>query len=154
MSVQAIVDANLYLTLATADASGRPWATPVWFAHVGYRDFLWVSDPQAGHSRNIAVRPEVGIVIFDSHQPTGSGEGVYMEAVAAELAGSELDAAIEAFSRRSEEQGAPAWTRADVEAPARHRLYRARVTQHYVNDERDRRTPVEVERARIRSDNA
>jgi predicted pyridoxine 5'-phosphate oxidase superfamily flavin-nucleotide-binding protein len=27
-----IIDANSYATLATADADGRPWATPVWFA--------------------------------------------------------------------------------------------------------------------------
>jgi nitroimidazol reductase NimA-like FMN-containing flavoprotein (pyridoxamine 5'-phosphate oxidase superfamily) len=143
-AARAIVDANLYMTLGTADASGRPWVTPVWFAHVGYREFLWVSDPQSGHSRNIAVRPEVAVVIFDSQQPEGSGHGVYMEAVAAEVAGAELDAAIEAFSRRSLQQGSPAWTRADVEAPARHRLYRAVATQHYVNDERDRRTPVDL----------
>ena len=30
---RAIVDAARYLTLATADHAGRPWASPVWFAH-------------------------------------------------------------------------------------------------------------------------
>ena len=35
---RGIVDSNLYATLATADAEGRPWASPVWFAHEGYRD--------------------------------------------------------------------------------------------------------------------
>ncbi len=33
---RAIVDGHWYMTLATADASGRPWASPVWFAHDGY----------------------------------------------------------------------------------------------------------------------
>ena len=29
---RAIVDANRYTTIATADEDGRPWASPVWFA--------------------------------------------------------------------------------------------------------------------------
>ena len=77
-----IMDANLYMVLATADATGRPWATPVYFAHSGYEEFFWVSSPEATHSRNIAARPEVSIVIFDSQVPVGSGQGVYVAAVA------------------------------------------------------------------------
>lgn len=29
---RAIVDSNAYMTLATADETGRPWASPVWYA--------------------------------------------------------------------------------------------------------------------------
>jgi hypothetical protein len=86
----------------------------------------------------------VGIVIFDSQLPPGAGQGLYMGALAEEVPAADLDEAIAVFTRVSEEQGLRRWSRADVEAPARHRLYRARVTQHYVNDERDRATPVEV----------
>lgn len=46
----AIVEANAFMTLATADADGLPWATPVWFAHVDCAEFLWVSRPEARHS--------------------------------------------------------------------------------------------------------
>jgi hypothetical protein len=42
---RAIVDANSFMTLATADADGLPWASPVWFAPAEYREFFWVSDP-------------------------------------------------------------------------------------------------------------
>ena len=35
---RAIIDGHWYMTLATADASGKPWASPVWFAHDGYRE--------------------------------------------------------------------------------------------------------------------
>ena len=38
-----IVDSNSYMTLGTADAEGRPWVSPVWFAAVGYAELLWVS---------------------------------------------------------------------------------------------------------------
>ncbi|HEX2359192.1 MAG TPA: pyridoxamine 5'-phosphate oxidase family protein [Solirubrobacterales bacterium] len=58
-----IIDANRYMTVATANRSGRPWASPVYYAAVGYTQFLWVSDRDARHSRNLADRPELGIVI-------------------------------------------------------------------------------------------
>ena len=97
-AARGIVDANLYMVLATADASGRPWASPVYFAHADYTELYWVSSPEATHSRNIAVRPEVSIVIFDSRVPVGAGQGVYMTAVAEELAGAELGRGLEVFS--------------------------------------------------------
>ena len=37
--------------------SCRPWPTPVYFASAGYREFVWVSSPEARHSQNISVRP-------------------------------------------------------------------------------------------------
>ena len=62
---RSIVDRSLYMVLATADRAGRPWATPVYFAPEEYRSFVWVSRPDARHSRNLAERPELGITIFD-----------------------------------------------------------------------------------------
>ena len=61
---RSIVDGSLYMVIATADESGRPWASPVYFAVDDYRDFFWVSSLEAQHSRNIALRPGVGIVVF------------------------------------------------------------------------------------------
>ncbi len=78
-----VLDGNLYMTLATADAAGRPWATPVFFTADGPTRFYWVSSPDARHSRNIAERPEVGIVVFDSQVAVGAAEAVYMTATAA-----------------------------------------------------------------------
>ena len=73
-AARRMIEANSYLTLATADASGRPWATPVWFAHAeseaGY-EFVWVSKPGARHSQNVAARPEIAIVVYDSTVPVG-----------------------------------------------------------------------------------
>ncbi len=139
---RAIIDANRYMVLATADASGRPWPSPVYYAPAGYREFYWVSAPDARHSRNLDARPEVSIVIFDSSSPVGAGEAVYMSASARELEADEREDGIAVFSRRSLEHGAEAWTRSDIEPPARLRLYRATAEEHYVLDGRDRRVPV------------
>jgi uncharacterized protein YhbP (UPF0306 family) len=134
-----MIDRNLYMVLGTADRDGRPWASPVYYAPSGYREFLWISDPEARHSRNIAARPEVGIVIFDSSVPINTGQGVYMDALATELAPGESAEAIEIFSRRGVGHGAGPTRLEDVRAPAKHRLYRARASAHWVLDERDNR---------------
>jgi uncharacterized protein YhbP (UPF0306 family) len=137
-----IIDSNPYMTLATADGSGRPWVSPVYYAPDGYAEFYWVSSPEANHSRNIAARSEVAVVIFDSRAPVGRGQGVYMAALAEELTGADLDTGIAIFSRRSETHGAGGWTPEDVRPPARHRLYRAIASEHWVLGPQDRRTRV------------
>ncbi len=137
----SIVDSNRFMTLATADADGQPWASPVWYAPAEYRRFFWVSSPAATHSRNLAVRPDLAIVIFDSHE-AGGWKALYMTAVAEEL--DDVDDGIQIFSRRSIEQGLPVWTREDVLDPARHRLYRATASQHFVLDPHDQRIPVSL----------
>ena len=138
---RSIVDASSFMTLATADADGRPWASPVWYAPDGYREFLWVSKPDATHSRNLGDRPELAIVIFDSHR-TGGWNAVYMSAVAEEV--TDVEDGIGIFSRRSEAHGFGPWSRERVTPPAEHRLYRARATEQFVLDDHDRRLPVTV----------
>jgi nitroimidazol reductase NimA-like FMN-containing flavoprotein (pyridoxamine 5'-phosphate oxidase superfamily) len=134
-----IIDAGLYLVLGTADADGRPWASPVWYAPEGYGEFFWVSSPEVRHSRNIAVRPEISIVIFDSHQPVGTGEAVYMTATAEEVSGpADQERGMGIFARRSLEQGdASPWTVDAVRPPKPIRLYRATVTAHSMLDTSD-----------------
>ena len=120
---RAIVDVKRYMTLGSADAGGLPWASQVWFAPASYRELFWVSKPGARHSQNIAVRPEVGIVIFDSTVPIGTGKAVYMAARAEEVsAADEIEGGMLVFSRRSLEHGGRAWTPADVGATGRLRL--------------------------------
>jgi nitroimidazol reductase NimA-like FMN-containing flavoprotein (pyridoxamine 5'-phosphate oxidase superfamily) len=143
-TARRIIDSNRYMTLATADETGLPWASPVWYAPARYRDFFWVSKPEARHSRNLATRPELAIVIFDSHGP-GDWNAVYMSAVAKEVQGVDIDEGIQIFTRRSEDQGMRAWTREDVSPPARHRLYRATASEHFVLDNHDQRLPVNLD---------
>ena len=144
-AARAIIDSNRYMTLATADETGLPWASPVWYAEAGYREFFWVSAPEARHSRNLAARPQVGIVIFDSSVPEGEAQAVYMFAVAEQLTGGEVDKGLTVFNRRNEAQGLRAWTNADVGLQARHRLYRATASEQFVLGPGDERIPVGVE---------
>lgn len=129
---RGIIDASRYMVLGTADETGRPWTSPVYFANSGYAEFFWVSSPDATHSRNIAVRPQVSIVIFNSQVSIGTGQGVYMAAVAQEVTGAGLDRGIEVFSRRSLAHGGAALTREDVQAAAGFRLYLATAEEHSI----------------------
>jgi hypothetical protein len=146
---RAILDRISYMVLGTADADGQPWATPVWFATDGQGAFYWVSSPEARHSANIAARPEIGIVIFDSTVPIGTGQGVYIEAEAEQLgSGPELDQALTVFSARSETVGGSTWSRADVEGEARIRMYRATATSYSIlakDGQADHRVPVRLD---------
>ncbi|HEX6697739.1 MAG TPA: pyridoxamine 5'-phosphate oxidase family protein [Solirubrobacteraceae bacterium] len=142
--VRAVFAGNRYMTLGTADEHGQPWVTPVWFARGGHDALVWVSSPQARHSRNLAARPQVGIVVFDSQVAVGSASAVYMQAVAAELEGADLEHGLEVFGRESAAQGLRVWTMSDVTAPARHRLYRAVVSEQWVLGPRDERLPVSL----------
>ncbi len=135
-----MVAANQYLTLATADADGRPWATTVWYAAWQRTqsadqldlELVWLSHPDAQHSRNLAVRPEVGISIFDSGQAPGTGDGLQLSAVAAQADPAALDETTAVFSEASLAAGGDAWARADVEGPSVPRLYVARIRRAHV----------------------
>jgi nitroimidazol reductase NimA-like FMN-containing flavoprotein (pyridoxamine 5'-phosphate oxidase superfamily) len=139
-----IIDRSLYMVIATSDPSGQPWASPVYYAPSGYRDFYWVSQPDATHSINLRDRREVGIVIFDSSAPIGNGQGVYLLGVARELPAHETAEGVEILSKRSVGHGGVEWSVDDVSPPARHRLYQATAEALYVLDEHDHRVEVSL----------
>jgi nitroimidazol reductase NimA-like FMN-containing flavoprotein (pyridoxamine 5'-phosphate oxidase superfamily) len=142
-TVRAILAANRYMTLATADADGRPWASPVWFATADLWEFFWVSWPHVRHSSNLATRPDVAIVVFDSQVQVGEGQAVYMAATAEEVPDAEVERGLGVFARESLAQGLREWARADVLPPASLRLYRAVASEHFLlGNERDERIPV------------
>lgn len=141
---RAVIDANLYMILGTVGEDGQPWVTPVYYSAEGYTHFYWVSSPESRHSRNISVRPQVSIVIFNSGTPIGTagspvGEGdgsttqaVYMSGVAGEITGTEVERGVGAFSRGARARGAGEWTPENVRPPSHLRLYRATAAQQSI----------------------
>ncbi|WP_328584852.1 pyridoxamine 5'-phosphate oxidase family protein [Streptomyces sp. NBC_00370] len=133
---RAVVDANLYLTLGTVDPDGRPWTSPVYFAPAGDREFYWLSATDAQHSRNLAERPQVSIVIFDSTVTPYHGRAVYAVGEAYELSGSDVDRALEAYPRPGS-TGVTPFALGEVTGPAPYRLYRAIASELWVLCPRD-----------------
>ena len=128
-----VIDENVYMVLGTADAAGRPWVSPVFYGVERYRDFYWVSAPDVVHSRNLAERPELSIVVFDSRAAVGTGDetAVYMAGSAAEIPPGDLEQTLATFPGFAD-FGGREFTAADLREPAPYRPYRATVTDHFM----------------------
>lgn len=137
---RSIIDANLYMTLGTADADGFPWASPVYFAPDGGRSFYWLSATDAQHSRNLADRPQMSIVIFDSTVAPYHGRAVYAVGEARELSGTDLERALTVYPR-PDGDGATTFSAEDVTAPAVYRIYQMTASDLWVLCPREPRQP-------------
>lgn len=133
---RAIIDRIAYMTLATVDAGGRPWACPVYFATVDYRVYYWMSAPSTAHSRNIAECPAVSIVVFDSTSAPGTGQAVYLTATAEQVPDTEIERALGIYPG-PRDSGTEPLTRADAQAPSPYRLYRATAAEQSMLCPRD-----------------
>lgn len=120
-----IVDDNHFMVLGTTQPDGTPRVSPVFYDQAGYRDFYWISAPRAQHSRNVAARPRVEIVIYNSQLAPGPGTGaLYLGADAAQVPDDELPSALGAvFS--SVRKGVGAYGADELSGAAELRLYRA-----------------------------
>ena len=141
-AARRVIDGNSYATLATADAGGRPWATPVWFAERDLREFVWVSRTERRHSKNVMERAEIALVVFDSTTPAGAATAVYVDAVAAVVADREIVDALAVFNAKCVASGLPEWEQSRVSGDAPHRLYRATSSQVWVLGEHEQRIPL------------
>jgi nitroimidazol reductase NimA-like FMN-containing flavoprotein (pyridoxamine 5'-phosphate oxidase superfamily) len=90
------LDDNRFLVLGTVDPGGRARVSPVWFTMVDHREVYWLSSPESHHSRNVEVRPDVSLVVFDSSLDPHTGQAVYLEATAERVPDDELEAACAA----------------------------------------------------------
>jgi nitroimidazol reductase NimA-like FMN-containing flavoprotein (pyridoxamine 5'-phosphate oxidase superfamily) len=132
---RGILESVTYVVLATADADGTPWSSPVWFATDDYRELFWVSHPGARHSQNITVHSRIAMTVFDSTAAPGEGQAVYMSADAEQLTDrEEIERGLTVFSGRAARQGIGEWGEDRVSGDARLRLYRARVHEHWILD--------------------
>jgi nitroimidazol reductase NimA-like FMN-containing flavoprotein (pyridoxamine 5'-phosphate oxidase superfamily) len=126
-----LLAANRYMVLGTVDPDGHPWTSPVYFAAAGHREFYWVSATDARHSRNIAVRPQVSIVVFDSTVAPYHGRALYAAGDAAELTGDALERGLRLYPGHPD-RGATPVTWPDVTAPSPYRLFRVTASDVWV----------------------
>ncbi len=142
---RSLLDDTCYVVLATADAAGTPWATPVWFAHDGLERVYWLSWPGSRHSQLIAQRPDIALTVFDTNAVPNAGTAFYATAQARQCHDEQLDAGLRILNRRSLAQGIGEFTRERTTGEARLRLYVAEIIEAWVLDqdaEVDQRAPV------------
>ena len=73
--VQKIIKNNLYLSLSTCDGK-NPWIAPVQYVVDNRYNFYFISAVDSLHGQHILKNPNVAFTIFDSRQPSGTGEGI------------------------------------------------------------------------------
>jgi nitroimidazol reductase NimA-like FMN-containing flavoprotein (pyridoxamine 5'-phosphate oxidase superfamily) len=128
---RALLAATAYVVVGTIDPDGRPWSSPVYFAVEGTRDFYWVSATDAWHSRAIAARPQVSLVVFDSTVAPYHGRAVYAVGEARPVSDDDLDRVLAIYPRR-DGRDTTLLTREDVSASSEYRMYRATASQMWV----------------------
>jgi hypothetical protein len=128
---EEIVAENSYLILSTVDDQGRPWTTPVFFAAQQLGEFFWISDIDARHTRNLLVRPQVSLVIFDSTVTPGEGRALYAVGTAAEVPADDLEPALRVYPGPAR-RGVRSFHANELSEPASWRLYRAVATGTWV----------------------
>jgi nitroimidazol reductase NimA-like FMN-containing flavoprotein (pyridoxamine 5'-phosphate oxidase superfamily) len=130
-----VLAGNRFLVLGTIDDDGRPRVSPVYFTHADHHAFYWVSSPESHHSRNIAARPRVSFVVFDSSvTPAEQAQAaVYVDADAVEVPEAELAAECARAFAHLRGDGARAFAPEEVSGDAGIRLYRAVATRHEVH---------------------
>jgi hypothetical protein len=142
---RSILDGTSYAVLATADADGTPWATPVWFAHDHFDRIYWLSWPGSRHSQLIEQRSDIALTVFDSTARPHEGTAFYATAHAAQCPEAQLTEGLRVVNRRSLGQGLDELTRERVTGKSRLRLYVAEIDEAWVLDQDadvDQRAPV------------
>ena len=88
---------------------------------------------------------ELAIVIFDSTVARRQRGAVYMSATAEQVPAPELDEGLAVFAAGPRPRACGCGRATTCIAPARHRLYRATASEHFLlRDDRDVRVPVSL----------
>lgn len=103
-----IISKIIYITIATTSKEGLPWNTPVYSAYDEKYNFFWTSSLESVHSKNIVNNQDVFITIYDTSDPEGSGEGIYIQAKAYEMTDpEEIEKALHFFYSRKNKPSKP-----------------------------------------------
>ena len=122
---QRVVETNRYMTLGTVEPDGTPRLSPVRFVADGIQDLNWASAHLAQHSLNLAIRPAIQVVIYNSAAENDQGEGVYLGATAKAVTAESIESTLARLTARLGTAQGPAPSDFRGESPMR--LYHAEV---------------------------
>jgi uncharacterized protein YhbP (UPF0306 family) len=91
-----LLDASTLCAIATVASGERAYVNTAYFAWSDDFQLVWLSEPRAGHSRNLDRNPSAAIAVYDSHQKWGEadrGLQLFGRAKRAEAAAAEVGAA-------------------------------------------------------------
>jgi len=96
-----LLDASTLCAIATVSPGGRAHVNTAYFAWGPDFDVVWLSAPEARHSRNVRANPAVAIAVFRSTQRWGgSDRGIQLFGTARELRGRSALEAQRLYAKR------------------------------------------------------
>jgi uncharacterized protein len=124
-----LLDASPLCAIATVAPGGRAHVNTAYFAWSPDFDLVWMSEPDARHSRNLRANRTVAIAVFDSGQTWGEPDrGIQLFGSAREVEGRAAERAETLYANRF-----PRFREVDV---AGYRLYSFRARRLKLFDER------------------
>jgi uncharacterized protein YhbP (UPF0306 family) len=92
-AARSLLEASALCAIATVRPDGSAYVNTAYFAFSPQLDLVWISDPEAQHSRNIRSRATVAIVVYNSAQSWGAQDrGIQLFGSGRELAESSAGA--------------------------------------------------------------
>jgi uncharacterized protein YhbP (UPF0306 family) len=96
-----LLNASSVCAIATVSPRCRAHVNVAYFAWSSALDVVWLSDPQARHSRNVRASNSVAIAVYDSRQSWGERDrGIQLFGVAREVVGAAAREAETTYAQR------------------------------------------------------
>jgi uncharacterized protein YhbP (UPF0306 family) len=96
-----LLDTSTLCAIATVSPPGRAHVNTAYFAWNRDLDLVWLSEPDAQHSRNLAANPTAAVAVYDSTQVwSGSDRGIQLFGSAREVRGSAARDAERLYAKR------------------------------------------------------
>jgi uncharacterized protein YhbP (UPF0306 family) len=124
-----LLNASTLCTIATVTPSGSAHINTAYFAWSHDFAIVWLSEPQATHSRNLGANGSAAIAVYDSRQTWGEPDrGIQLFGTADKTEGDEVDRVKALYAKRF-----PRFADTDLSA---YRFYRLRPRRLKLFDER------------------
>lgn len=128
-TARRLLDASTLCAIATTSSRGDAHINMAYFAWTTEFDLVWLSDPGAGHSRNLVSHAGAAIAVYDSTQVWGEPDrGIQLFGSARGVAGPAAKDTERVYAKRF-----PAYGHTDLSA---YRFYRFRPRRVKLFDER------------------
>jgi uncharacterized protein YhbP (UPF0306 family) len=96
-----LLDSSALCAIATVSPHGRAYINTAYFAWSAELDLVWMSAPDARHSRNLSANPTAAVAVYDSNQMWGNPDrGIQLFGSAREVAGRAARSAEQVYTRR------------------------------------------------------
>jgi uncharacterized protein YhbP (UPF0306 family) len=100
-AARRLLDASTLCSIATVTPGSRAHVSTAYFAWSPEFDLVWLSEPRARHSQNLAVNPSAAIAVCDSRQSWGkSDSGLQLFGRARDVEGAAAEEAETLYAER------------------------------------------------------